>query len=247
MEADEINSSAKDTLTAEQKIQKEKDDFLKWRKRVIRNLIVGLFDEDELDLTLLKKASKYTFTQTDFTYLGDTPVYILDFEPDGNADFKGKLFVDADRLALIRLEYKNIQNIRDFSLLGVSFKEDLREVVIQFKKTTSGKYSLEYLDINSSFEGGFDRPLVITEKNKVVKGRNKQNQLKMDLNVVNRNTQRYQLVVFETTPLDEDVFKALEEKGEILPVNKTTYDPEFWKNYSIIEPNTAIKAFRVEK
>lgn len=247
VEADEINSSAKDTLTAEQKIQKEKDDFLKWRKRVIRNLIVGLFDEDELDLTLLKKASKYTFTQTDFTYLGDTPVYILDFEPDGNADFKGKLFVDADRLALIRLEYKNIQNIRDFSLLGVSFKEDLREVVIQFKKTTSGKYSLEYLDINSSFEGGFDRPLVITEKNKVVKGRNKQNQLKMDLNVVNRNTQRYQLVVFETTPLDEDVFKALEEKGEILPVNKTTYDPEFWKNYSIIEPNTAIKAFRVEK
>ena len=247
VEADEINSSAKDTLTVEQKVQKKKDDFLKWRKRVIRNLIVGLFDEDELDLTLLKKTSKYTFTQTDFTYLGDTPVYILDFEPDGNADFKGKLFVDADRLALIRLEYKNIQNIRDFSLLGVSFKEDLREVVIQFKKTTSGKYSLEYLDINSSFEGGFDRPLVITEKNKVVKGRNKQNQLKMDLNVVNRNTQRYQLVVFETTPLDEDVFKALEEKGEILPVNKTTYDPEFWKNYSIIEPNTAIKAFRVEK
>ncbi|MDG1921012.1 MAG: carboxypeptidase-like regulatory domain-containing protein [Flavobacteriaceae bacterium] len=247
VEADEINSSAKDTLTVEQKVQKKKDDFLKWRKRVIRNLIVGLFDEDELDLTLLKKASKYTFTQTDFTYLGDTPVYILDFEPDGNTDFKGKLFVDADRLALIRLEYKNIQNIRDFSLLGVSFKEDLREVVIQFKKTTSGKYSLEYLDINSSFEGGFDRPLVITEKNKVVKGRNKQNQLKMDLNVVNRNTQRYQLVVFETTPLDEDVFKALEEKGEILPVNKTTYDPEFWKNYSIIEPNTAIKAFRVEK
>ena len=110
--------------------------------------------------------------------------------------------MDEDRLALIRLEYKNIQDIRDFSLLGVSFKEDLREVVIQFKKTTSEKYSLEYLDINSSFEGGFDRSLVITEKNKVVKGRNKQNQMKMDLNVVNRNTQRYQLVVFETTPLD---------------------------------------------
>lgn len=46
--------------------------------------------------------------------------------------------MDADRLALIRLEYKNIQNIRDFSLLGVSFKEDLREVVIQFKKQLQG-------------------------------------------------------------------------------------------------------------
>ena len=102
------------------------------------------------------------------------------------------------------------------------------------------------MDYNSSFEGGFDRPLVITEKNKVVKGRNKQNQLKMDLNVVNRNTQRYQLVVFETTPIESEVFDAFEEKAEILPVNRVTYDPDFWEGYMIIEPNAAIKEFRVK-
>jgi hypothetical protein len=28
----------------------------------------------------------------------------------------------------------------------------------------------EYLEFNSGFKGGFERPLVITEKNKVVKG-----------------------------------------------------------------------------
>ena len=33
VEADEINSSAKDTLTAEQKIQKKKDDFFKMAKK----------------------------------------------------------------------------------------------------------------------------------------------------------------------------------------------------------------------
>ncbi|MDG1685826.1 MAG: carboxypeptidase-like regulatory domain-containing protein, partial [Flavobacteriaceae bacterium] len=176
VEADEINDTSEDTLTSKQKIQKEKDDFLKWRKRVLSNSIISLFDEEKLDLTILKKASKYKFTQTDFTYLGDTPVYIINFYPDGNADFKGKIYVDADKLALIRIEYKNIQPIRDFSMFGVSFKEDLREVIVQFKKTASEKYSLEYFDFNTSFEGGFDRPLVITEKNKIVKGRNKQNQ-----------------------------------------------------------------------
>ena len=247
VEADEINNSTKDTLTQEQKTQKKKDDFLKWRKRIITNLVTTLFDEDELDLRILKKASKYTFTQTEFTYLGDTPVYILDFKPDGNADYKGKLYVDADLLALIRIEYINVQPLRDFSMFGVSFKEDFKEVVIQFKKTASGKYSLEYFDYNSSFEGGFDRPLVITEKNKIVKGRNKQNQLKMDLNVANRNTQRYQLVVFETTTLTPETFKTFEEKGTILPINKTAYDPEFWKDYTIIEPNTSIKEFKVGK
>lgn len=246
VEADEINDTSEDTLTSKQKIQKEKDDFLKWRKRVLSNSIISLFDEEKLDLTILKKASKYKFTQTDFTYLGDTPVYIINFYPDGNADFKGKIYVDADKLALIRIEYKNIQPIRDFSMFGVSFKEDLREVIVQFKKTASEKYSLEYFDFNTSFEGGFDRPLVITEKNKIVKGRNKQNQLKMDLNVVNRNNQRYQLVIFETIPLDIHVFEDFQEKAKILPVNRITYDPSFWEGYMIIEPNAAIKEFRVD-
>ena len=246
VEADEINDTSEDTLTSKQKIQKEKDDFLKWRKRVLSNSIISLFDEEKLDLTILKKVSKYKFTQTDFTYLGDTPVYIINFYPDGNADFKGKIYVDADKLALIRIEYKNIQPIRDFSMFGVSFKEDLREVIVQFKKTASEKYSLEYFDFNTSFEGGFDRPLVITEKNKIVKGRNKQNQLKMDLNVVNRNNQRYQLVIFETIPLDIHVFEDFQEKAKILPVNRITYDPNFWEGYMIIEPNAAIKEFRVD-
>ena len=246
VEADEINDTSEDTLTSKQKIQKEKDEFLKWRKRVLSNSIISLFDEEKLDLTILKKASKYKFTQTDFTYLGDTPVYIINFYPDGNADFKGKIYVDADKLALIRIEYKNIQPIRDFSMFGVSFKEDLREVIVQFKKTASEKYSLEYFDFNTSFEGGFDRPLVITEKNKIVKGRNKQNQLKMDLNVVNRNNQRYQLVIFETTPLNTRVFEDFQEKAKILPVNRITYDPDFWEGYMIIEPNASIKEFRVD-
>ena len=246
VEADEINDTSEDTLTSKQKIQKEKDDFLKWRKRVLSNSIISLFDEEKLDLTILKKASKYKFTQTDFTYLGDTPVYIINFYPDGNADFKGKIYVDADKLALIRIEYKNIQPIRDFSMFGVSFKEDLREVIVQFKKTASEKYSLEYFDFNTSFQGGFDRPLVITEKNKIVKGRNKQNQLKMDLNVVNRNNQRYQLVIFETIPLDIHVFEDFQEKAKILPVNRITYDPNFWEGYMIIEPNASIKEFRVD-
>lgn len=246
VEADEINDTSKDTLTSKQKLQKEKEAFLKWRKRVLSNLVSSLFDEEKLDLAILKKASKYKFTQTDFTYLGDTPVYIINFNPNGNADYKGKIYVDAEKLALIRIEYKNIQPVRDFSMFGVSFKEDLREVIIQFKKSASNKYSLEYFDFNSSFEGGFDRPLVITEKNKIVKGRNKQNQLKMDLNVVNRNNQRYQLVVFETIPLNTNVFEDLQEKAEILPVNRITYDPDFWEGYMIIEPNAAIKEFRVK-
>ena len=246
VQADEMVKIPNDTISEEQKIQNKKDDFLKWRKRVLSNLITGLFDEDKFDLSIIKKAYKYKFSESNFTYLGETPVYIFDFIPNGNADYKGKIYIDADKLALIRLEYKNIHPIRDFSIFGVSFKEDLREVVIQFKKLNSGKYGLEFLDFNSSFEGGFERPLVITEKNKIVKGRNKQNQLKMDLNVVNRNTQRFQLVVFETELLENNIFDKIDEKGSLLPVNKTSYDPEFWEGFTIIEPNKVIQEFSID-
>ena len=246
VQADEMVKIPNDTISEEQKIQNKKDDFLKWRKRVLSNLITDLFDDDKLDLSIIKKAHKYKFIESNFTYLGETPVYIFDFIPTGNANYQGKIYVDADKLALIRLEYKNIRPIRDFSMFGVSFKEDFREVVIQFKKLNSGKYGLEFLDFNSSFEGGFERPLVITEKNKIVKGRNKQNQLKMDLDVVNRNTQRFQLVVFETELLENNIFDKIDEKGNLLPVNKTSYDPEFWEGYTIIEPNKVIQEFSID-
>ena len=63
LEAEEINSNIKDTLTSEQKSQEKKNDFLKWRKGVLSNLITSLFDEEKLDLTIIKKASKYNFKQ----------------------------------------------------------------------------------------------------------------------------------------------------------------------------------------
>ena len=244
IDSDEINSTAEDTLTADEKTQNQKDFFLKRNKTLLSNLMNALFDKEKLDVRILKKASQYEFSLKDYTFLGDTPMYIISFRPKRKADFKGTLYVDADLLTLVRIDYQNTKAVRDISLMGISFKEDHRSATIQFKKHPSRKYCLEYLDYESSFEAGFDRPLVITEKNKVVKGRNKQNQLKMDVNVVNRNTQRYQLVVFESNPITQQTFDALEEKADILPVNKTTYDPEFWKGFTIIEPNTAIKEFK---
>ena len=194
---------------------------------------------------MIKKSSKYNYKLIDFTYFNDTPVYVIEFNPDGNSDFAGKIYIDADKKALIRLEYKNIQNVRDFSMFGISFVLDLQELIIQFKKLSSGKYSLEYFEFTTGFDGGFERPLVIIEKNKLVKGRNKQNQLKMDLNVKNRQYQKLQLVVFETVPISKDDFEAYKEIPSVIPVNLTEYDPKFWEDYSIIEPNKAIKAFKV--
>jgi hypothetical protein len=247
IKADEVvRNSEIDTLTTHQKDSIKKTNFSNRRKQIISSQF-RLFEDEKLNIRILKKASKYLFEITDFTYLGDTPVYILSFKPKGSADYQGKLFVDADQMALIRIEYKNIQNLRDFSLLGLSFKLTLREVVLQFKKMGSEKYTLEYMEYASRFQSGVDRSLVITEKNKIVKGRNKQNQLKMDLKMTNEQYNKFQIIVFQTLPINQKKFEDLKETARVLPVNLTQYDPKFWEGYSIIEPNAAIKSYKAKR
>ena len=247
LESDNLSSSVKDTHTSEEIKVKEKESFLKWRKEILTDLSVSIFEKESLNLSVIKKASKYDFKRINFTYIGDIPVYILSFTPKGNADYTGKIYVDANEMALIRIEYKNIQDIRDISLLGMSFKHYLKEVVLQFKKMNSGKYTLQFFELSDGYESGVDRAFTIVEKNKIVKGRNKQNELKMDLNIQTIQTQKYQGVIFETKIISQEEFDGFKENPSILPVNLTQYDPTFWQGHTIIEPNQAIKNFKVDK
>ncbi len=247
LDSDNLNSSEKDTLTAEEKKIKEKESFLKWRKEVLTDLSVSIFEKESLNLNVIKKASKYDFKRINFTYIGKTPIYILSFTPKGNADYSGKIYVDANEMALIRIEYKNIQDIRDISLLGMSFKQYMKEVVLQFKKMNSGKYTLQFFELSDGYESGVDRTFTIVEKNKVIKGRNKQNELKMDLNVQTVQTQKYQGVIFETEKISQEEFDGFKENPSVLPVNLSQYDPNFWEGHTIIEPNQAIKDFKADK
>jgi hypothetical protein len=92
-----------------------------------------------------------------------------------------------------------------------------------------------------------DRAFTIVEKNKIVKGRNKQNELKMDLNLQTIQTQKYQGIIFETESISQEVFDTFKENPSVLPDNLIQYDPNFWEGYTIIEPNQTIKDFKVEK
>lgn len=242
----DFNSTEKDTLSEEEKKVIDKKNFFNSRKSIITQMMVKLFEKEKLNISGLK-ASKYDYQILDFTEIESTPVYVLGFHPNGNADYSGKIYVDADTMTLIRIEYENIKNIKALSLFGFSFKHDKKRVVLQFKKMNSGKYTPEYLELNNGYEMGVNRPFKIVEKNKNVKGRNKQNELKMDLDLKQQFEQKYQLVVLETLTITQEEFSSINENPNILPVNLTKYDPTFWEGYTIIEPNETIKAFKVEK
>ncbi len=112
-----------------------------------------------------------------------------------------------------------------------------------FKKDENGKYNPGYLEIEKGESFGIHRPLKIIEKNKFVKGRIKQNELDLKIRINTGQLTKHQLVVYEDFPLDENGFEDIDLSTSFEYQTFKVYNPEYWKGYNIIEPNTAIKAF----
>ncbi|WP_340201421.1 carboxypeptidase-like regulatory domain-containing protein [Ascidiimonas sp. W6] len=255
VDADEVlntdETTEKETLEKELKEQKEKEEerknFAEYRKKTVKGLMDNLFYMDDTNLNFINKSRKYTFELKDYSYIGNQPVYVLNFKPKGNADYKGTLYIDIDDFAIIRADYANVKSLRTFNLLGISFNEYLSKGKMIFSKEANAVYSLLFLEHETGGRFGIRRPLKIVEKNKNVKGRRKQNELVLKLDMATNFVRKYELVVFDTEKITSSYFQSLEEKKDQLPTYMPAYDPEFWKGYNIIEPNQAIKEFTAEE
>ena len=226
--------------------QKRKEDFANYRKEQLGELLMSLPINEDSDFNFIHKSRKYEYTLKEFTYLGNDAVYVVDFNSKGSADYRGTLYINSDDFALIRADFENIKPVKKFSLLGISANTYLSKGKVIFYKETTGTYGLRYFESEKGTRVGIKRPLKIIEKNKVVKGRNKQNELSGKVDFVITDIEKNEIVVFDTETISQSEFESYKENNVILPTYMPNYDPEFWKGYNIIEPNTAIKEFTSE-
>lgn len=255
IEADGVNFRSIDSTNSDQlnKIEQSKKEDIKGFNESNRNVIKNftnnyLKKRKQLDFEIFKNPRKFKFNLLGIGYIGYEPVYIINFFPvSSKAKYKGTIHIHADDYALIRYDYQNTKLIRDFNLLGVSFKLDNNYGTRIFKKNSSGKYYLYYFSNSYKTFFGLDRPLKIIEKNKNVRGRRKQNQLKMQINFNGSNQTKIQYIVLSDSTLSKSDFNNVKEKEMDLPTKVLEYDPGFWKDYNIIEPTQILKDFKIEK
>lgn len=253
IDADELFESKVDSadvaavnkaLEEEQKNkEKRKENFAKYRRNQLGGLLMALPIHKGADLNFINKSRKYKYTLKEFTYMGNDAVYVIDFMSKGAADYQGTLYINADDFALIRADFENIKPIKTFNLLGISANNYLSKGKVIFYKDITGYYGLRYLEYEKGNRVGIRRPLKIIEKNKVVKGRNKQNELSGKMDFVITDIQKNELIVFDTEYINQQEFESYKEENDVLPTYMPKYNPEFWKGYTIMEPNTAIKEF----
>ncbi|SDK72275.1 CarboxypepD_reg-like domain-containing protein [Salinimicrobium catena] len=149
----------------------------------IQSLLANMFWKEDIAFNLFEKIRKYEFDLQGILHLGQNTVYVINFEPKRRADFKGKIFIDAHDYGVHRIEYENVRPLSKFRLFGISAIDDIYRGKMFFMKDENGKYSLSYLERELGETVGIDRPLTIIEKNRHVPGRNKQNELDLELDM----------------------------------------------------------------
>ncbi len=231
---EEIDSTDTETLKKELEAKKKREEdrktnFAKYRRNRISGLLEGLFFQEDTKQNFIRKSGRYEFKMLDFTYLGEDAVYVSEFVPKGGADYKGTLYINAEDFAIIRADYENVKAIKNFKLLGISYRIYKSKGKMIFGKGKNNHYSLQYLEKENGSRFGIRRPLKIVEKNKNVKGRRKQNELSLDLDMAISSVEKYEIVVFGTEDLTQPEFDGFKENNKMLPTYMPAYDPEFWK------------------
>ena len=245
LEADE--TTAEDAEALEKEIQRDTiSGIVDGQKQIFDELLQEVFYQEDSKLDLIEKTRKYEFELTGYADIEDAGVYVIDFVPKGSADFKGRIYVNIEDYAVMRIDFENLKNLRNFRLLGIFYRETLYKGSMQFTKLANGKYALKFADFNFGRWFRLDRPLDVIEKNKNVKGRRKQNELRLNIDFRMTNTNKWELVVFDNTLIDRSQFDAFTEDKTIEATYMSSYDPSFWDGYNIMEPNQAIREFKVE-
>lgn len=247
VQVDSILESSDEAAELEEEFKEEdKSDFHSHKSWQLNNLYSALFYQEDPKLNVIKKSKKYDFVLKGYTSIDEQGVYVIDFEPKGGADFNGTLYINLEDFAVMRLDYDNVKSLRRIKLLGFHYEETVYRGTTIFAKNKNGRYDLRFINRIEGRYMGVDRPLKVIEKNKNVKGRRKQNELSLNIDLVNLNTEKYELVVYDSELISTQEFSSVEENENVKATYLSRYDPEFWNGYNIMEPNQAIREFTVE-
>lgn len=217
------------------------------QKWLFDELLSEIYYNEDSKLNLIEKTRKYKFELIGYSEIDDAGVYVIDFEPKGSADFKGRLYINIEDYAVMRIDFENVKNLRNFRLLGIFYRETLYKGTMRFAKLPNGRYDVRFIDYSFGRWFRLDRPLDVIEKNKNVKGRRKQNELRLNIDFRMRNTNKWELVVFENELINEPQFENFTENKKVQATYLPKYDPAFWEGHNIMEPNQAIREFSVSE
>lgn len=205
-----------DTIAQKEKLTPV--DFAKDELSYLQTIHQITFDEEgKWLLPFLTKTTKYTFTNTGIVYDFIAPAYKVTFTSKGKKRYNGYLLVDVFDFGVYEIVYRSNLHENRIKLFGLFFEKRLNNKKYVFIKNQLNKYRLYHITSEDQMMFGIKRPIKIIEKNKVVRGRNRQNLLSMDVHYRLKSIDCRHTYYNSITPISAQSLEAFEPEHHILP------------------------------
>lgn len=212
--------------------KKRSNAFLNDRKDMLDHIFEDVFLRKDSEIDFLYDNHKYDFEYVDDITFEGRDAFLLKFEPNSNRKYKGSLIVSEEDFAILKADVESIKPLMTFSLLGLSFKHKANNVTVVFEKSGSQKYDIKYIRKVADIQFGIDRPFVVTEKNKQVKGRRTQNKVKFDMEMIGDFRSNFDYVVLDSNPIHLSKFQNANDSNAIDNKDWSRYKKgDFWKSH----------------
>src|SRR5690606_28960341 len=138
--------------------------YKKWSVNSFLKTIIGL---GNTEIDVIKKKGRYVFKIDDYVDIDNKLAYVISFYPERNADFIGKLYINTDDFAILRIDVESAQQVFDkkFNMLGIHYNKLTYKATLFFSKDND-KYQIKYIRKQVKDAFSIDRPFKIIEKNK---------------------------------------------------------------------------------
>ena len=230
---------------ARQKKYRDKEYFT-YRKHSLHHVLDEIFYQRKTEVDIITNASRYDFSLIEYQEIQDDLVYVITFEPKWRGDFKGTLYINTADFAVLRLDYQSAKPVYDkkFNMFGIHSNVLEYKGTMLFEQQKDNFYYLKYANQERTDGIGIERPLKIIEKNKFVRGRRKQNEVKLALDLQMTNHIKRELVVYKNEAITENEYSNYKENTKVKVEKASSYNPDFWKDYTTLPPNQLIREYK---
>ncbi len=218
------------------------------RNGILNNQIKNLFLTDNTPVDFLSNSRRYNFDKIGYVEIDDALAYVIEFTPRGSSKYKGILYIHTEDFAILKSEIQGAKKVFDkhMNIFGIKANDLTYKNTVLFKKENDDKYHIKYMKTESTQEAGINRPFKMIEKNRHVRGRNKQNEVSLQMTISIYSQNKKEIVFNHPQSILKATYKDFKPNIDFEIGRFNSYNKQFWSGYNILTPEKAIQELKIE-
>ncbi|MCK9398636.1 MAG: carboxypeptidase-like regulatory domain-containing protein [Bacteroidales bacterium] len=193
----------------------------------------------------LHETGRYTYSLTGGTSFNGEDVYIIDFKPEDNGLYVGRMYISVNTFALIRADYEYAPGKigHDVHLLGIGYTETQFSGSIYFEKKGSN-YILKYFSKKAGTKVSVNRNLEISKKRKRVLFDKELMDFDIEMDISVRSENSIEYYVLDDREISDSLYEDFKQQEYMDVIYVDQFDDKLWSGFSIIEPTRQMKEYK---